>query len=85
MSPLGLTLELDILCPSGILRAFTMPSPSNAELKTLQTERLVQHARRLLPYGSDHTFDWPQRSIARHVPRCHALPCTAVGTCSPEG
>ena len=41
MSPLGLTLELDILFPSGILRAFTMPSPSKAELKTLRLERLV--------------------------------------------
>ena len=36
MSPLGLILEFDILCPSGILRALTMPFPSKAELKTLQ-------------------------------------------------
>ncbi len=40
-SPLGLILELDILCPSGILRALTMPPFSKAELKTLQTWRLL--------------------------------------------
>ena len=54
MSPLGLTLELDNLCPSGILRAFTMPLPFKAELNTLQIPRLLQHARWLLPYCSVH-------------------------------
>ena len=38
MSPLGLILEFDILCPSGILKALTIPFPSKAELKTLQEQ-----------------------------------------------
>ena len=38
ISPLGLTLEFDILWPSGILTAFTMPPPSKAELNTLHVQ-----------------------------------------------
>ena len=56
ISPLGLILELDILCPSGILRAFTMPSPSKAELKTLQTRRLLWHARLCCPVDQSTLF-----------------------------
>lgn len=36
MSPFGLTLELEIRCPSGILMAFTIPPEETALEKTLQ-------------------------------------------------
>ena len=40
MSPFGFTLAFDILCPSGILSAFTIPLASNAELNTLHEDDL---------------------------------------------
>ena len=41
MSPFGFTRAFDILCPSGILSAFTIPFASKAELNTLYADSLL--------------------------------------------
>ena len=57
MSPLGLTLELDILCPFGILRAFTMPSSFQGRAKhPANPNYWFQHTRLPLPYCSVHAL-----------------------------